>query len=206
MDKVEVTVIGITQSPEGQQSYALILKEKNGPRNLPIIIGPFEAQSIALVLEGMQPPRPLTHDLIKNILTELNAKIQEVFINDLHNGTFYARIIFEDPPLDIDARPSDAIAIALRFRVPIYANKEVLDEAGLIFSERPREYEDRTNVDFFSSSEEDEEDLDIPKIVEPNPPKTKVERLQEELERAIKEENYELAAKIRDELKKILKS
>ncbi|MCX7909396.1 MAG: bifunctional nuclease family protein [Ignavibacteria bacterium] len=206
MDKIEVKAIGITQSPDSPNAYALILREKNGMRSLPIIIGPFEAQSIALVLEGLSTPRPLTHDLMRNLLEKLDAHIEEVYINDLRDGTFYARIIFDDPPIDIDARPSDAVALALRCQVPIFVNSEILDQAGINFTERHREYEERPETDIFGSQEEEEEEIDFTRKIEREKPKTKVERLQEELEKAIKEENYELAAKIRDELKKILKS
>lgn len=205
-NKIEVKAIGITQSPESPNAYALILREKDGPRSLPIIIGPFEAQAIALVLEGLSTPRPLTHDLMKNILEKMDAKIEEVFINDLREGTFYARIIFEEPQLDIDARPSDAVALALRCQVPIYVNSEILDQAGITFSVKPPEMEERHEADIFGTSEEEEEEIDFTPKIEKERPKSKVERLQEELDRAIKEENYELAAKIRDELKKILKS
>ncbi|ROL57808.1 hypothetical protein D9V84_03590 [Bacteroidetes/Chlorobi group bacterium Naka2016] len=206
MDKVEVKAIGITQSPDSPNAYALILREKNGTRSLPIIIGTFEAQAIALVLEGLTTPRPLTHDLMRNILEKLDAKIEEVYINDLRDGTFYARIIFEDPPLDIDARPSDAVALALRCQVPIYVNNEILEQAGITFGERQKDIEERTESDIFGTSEEEEEDFDFTRRIERERPKSRVERLQEELEKAIKEENYELAAKIRDEIKKILKS
>lgn len=207
MSKIEVKAIGITQSPDSPNAFALILREKDGTRSLPIIIGPFEAQSIALVLEGLSTPRPLTHDLMRNLLEELNAKIEEVYINDLRDGTFYARIIFDDPPIDVDARPSDAVALALRCQVPIFVNSEILDQAGINFGERTRDFEEKSEEDIFGrSEEEEEEEFDFTKRFEREKPKSKIERLQEELEKAIKEENYELAAKIRDELKKILKS
>ncbi len=205
-NKVEVKAIGITQSPDSPNAYALILREKDGQRSLPIIIGPFEAQAIALVLEGLSTPRPLTHDLMKNILEKMDARIEEVFINDLREGTFYARIIFEEPPLDIDARPSDAVALALRCQAPIYVNSDILDQAGITFSVKPPEVEERSETDIFGTSEDEEDEFDFTHKIERERPKTKVERLQEELDKAIKEENYELAAKIRDELKKILKS
>lgn len=207
MDKVEVKAIGITQSADSPNAFALILKEKDGTRSLPIIIGPFEAQSIALVLEGLTTPRPLTHDLMRNLIEKLDARVEEVYINDLRDGTFYARIVFEDPPIDIDARPSDAVALALRCQVPIFVNSEILDQAGITLNEKYRDIEPRSESDIFGKpEEEEEEEFDITKKIEREQPKTKVEILQEKLEKAIKEENYELAAKIRDELKKILKS
>lgn len=207
MSKIEVKAIGITPSPDSPNAFALILREKDGPRSLPIIIGPFEAQAIALVLEGLTTPRPLTHDLMRNLLEKLDAQIEEVYINDLRDGTFYARIIFDDPPIDVDARPSDAVALALRCQVPIYVNSEILDQAGINLGERPKDYEERSETDIFGKpEEEEEEDFFYSKKFERDRPKSKVEKLQEELEKAIKEENYELAAKIRDELKRILKS
>jgi|YNPNPStandDraft_1061719.scaffolds.fasta_scaffold78354_2 bifunctional DNase/RNase len=205
MEKIEVRPIGITTSPESSNAFALILKEKHGPRSLPIIIGQFEAQAIAMVLEGVTTPRPLTHDLFKNVLEQLDARIEEVYINDLRDGTFYARILFESPPLDIDARPSDAIALALRFQAPIYVDAEILNQAGITFGERQRDIDEEQESDLFGSMDEDEDELPFPPpSKEPDRPKTRVEKLQEELEKAIKDENYELAAKIRDELKRIL--
>jgi len=204
MEKIEVRPIGITTSPESANAFALILKEKHGPRSLPIIIGQFEAQAIAMVLEGVTTPRPLTHDLFKNVLEQLDARIEEVYINDLKDGTFYARILFESPPLDIDARPSDAIALALRFQAPIYVDAEILNQAGITFGERHRDLDEEHETDLFGSMEDEEDELPFPPKKEPEKPKTRVEKLQEELEKAIKDENYELAAKIRDELKRIL--
>lgn len=207
MEKIEVRPIGITSSPESPNAFALILKEKDGPRSLPIIIGQFEAQSIAIVLEEVQPPRPLTHDLFKTVLEELNVKIEEVYINDLRDGTFYARIIFDSPEMDIDARPSDAIALAVRFKVPIYVSAKVMKQAGITFGDKHQDIEQEQESDIFGSvDEEEEEDFGFPQSKEPERPKSRVEKLQEELEKAIKEENYELAAKIRDELKRILES
>ncbi len=207
MEKIEVRPIGITSSPESPNAFALILKEKDGPRSLPIIIGQFEAQSIAIVLEEVQPPRPLTHDLFKTVLEELNVKIEEVYINDLRDGTFYARIIFDSPEMDIDARPSDAIALAVRFKVPIYVSAKVMKQAGITFGDKHQDIEQEQESDIFGSvDEEEEEDFGFPQPKEPERPKSRVEKLQEELEKAIKEENYELAAKIRDELKRILES
>ncbi len=205
MEKIEVRPIGITASSDSPNAYALILKEKFGARSLPIIIGPFEAQAIALVLEGMTTPRPLTHDLMKEILEKLDAQIEEVFINDLREGTFYARIIFENPPVDIDARPSDAVALALRLQIPIYVSSELLDEAGMNFPIRAFDTEsEEQDSDIFGKDEDDEYKLQSEP--EPSKPKTRIEELQEQLDKAIKEENYEQAAKIRDELRKILES
>ena len=132
MKKIQVDIVGLSATPTGPSSYALILKEVGGDRRLPIIIGSFEAQAIALEMEGIKPPRPLTHDLIKNILDGLGVNILEVVVTDLRDGTFYAKIYLElnGMTYEIDSRPSDAIAIALRCGVPIYVNDEVMEEAS----------------------------------------------------------------------------
>ncbi|MGQ9819077.1 MAG: bifunctional nuclease family protein [Candidatus Kapaibacteriales bacterium] len=202
-NKIEVKPIAITQSSESPTAYALILKEINGYRSLPIIIGAFEAQSIAFAMEKVPTPRPLTHDLMKNIIELFNAEVNEVFINDLRDGTFFARIIFENPPLDVDARPSDAIALALRLNIPIYVNSELINQAGINVPPKIFQNEEERESEFFKTEEDEDEFSSSPKI-EKEKPKSRVEELQEQLEQAIREENYELAAKIRDQLKQIL--
>ena len=191
-NKIQVVVLGLAAHSSSNNAYALYLKEFEGKRKFPIIIGAFEAQSIALELEGVQPPRPMTHDLVKTIIENLNVTLTEVYINDLRDGTFYAKLIFEDRALEIDARPSDAIAIAVRCNTPIYVSEEVLEETS-----------------FIESSDEDpffeEEVSNFPKK-ETEKPKSVVERLQKQLDEAIKNEEYEKAAQIRDELKRILES
>jgi bifunctional DNase/RNase len=124
MNKVLVEVAGIAQS-ESTNAYALILKEVNGERRLPIIIGAFEAQAIALQLEGVRAPRPMTHDLLKNVIEALDSNLVEVCIHDLRDGTFYAYLLLDDGHVEVDARPSDAIALALRCGAPIYVSEEV---------------------------------------------------------------------------------
>ena len=132
MDKVMVDILGLSPSPSSPGAYALILKETEGERRLPIIIGQFEAQAIALELEGIKPPRPLTHDLVKNVLDSLGNVLSDVLISELRDGTFYARLNVEGNSLnhEIDARPSDAIAIAIRFGAPIYVAETVMEEAA----------------------------------------------------------------------------
>lgn len=189
MGKVLVDILGLSTSPSSAGAYALILKETNGKRKLPIIIGAFEAQSIALELEGMKPPRPLTHDLMKNIIDTFAVSLNEVYINELRDGTFYAKLSVEgvSETQEIDSRPSDAIALAVRYGAPIYVDEEVLQEAGII-------------------SEDEEEEEDITKKEEQPPVKkfaTKLEQLQSSLKEAIEKEDYEKAAKIRDEIRKL---
>jgi len=194
MNKIQLVVTGIHANPASNSAYALFLKELEGVRKLPIIIGAFEAQAIALELEGVQPPRPMTHDLLKSMIKSFNTTLSEVYINDLKDGTFYAKLIFEDEGIELDARPSDAIAIAVRCNTPIFINEEILEEAAML----PQE-----NVD-------DEKDNlanpGFPPIEEKKKPLSKVEALQQQLEKAINNEDYERAAKLRDELKRILES
>ena len=190
MDKIQVDILGLSTSPSSAGAYALILKETNGKRKLPIIIGAFEAQSIALELEGMKPPRPLTHDLMKNLIDTFAVSLNEVCINELRDGTFYAKLLVEgvSDTQEIDSRPSDAIALAVRFGAPIYVEEEVLKEAGVI------------------SEDDDDEGEEEGKKKEEAPVKqftTKLEQLQAALKDAIEKEDYEKAAKIRDDIRKL---
>lgn len=196
MEKIHLTVLGLSAAPTSNNAYALILKEVDGNRRLPIMIGAFEAQSIALEMEGVIPPRPMTHDLIKNILDNLNVNLTEVLIYDLVEGTFYAKLIFEDIAVEIDARPSDAIAIAVRLNIPIYVHSDIMDETAV-----------NTQGDD-SPAYPPEEDDDLKMIKKQGEhgkkPKSKLDQLNMDLEKAIKDENYEKAASIRDEINKYL--
>ncbi len=187
MEKIQVDILGLSTSPSSGGAYALILKEVNGPRRLPIIIGAFEAQSIALEMEGIKPPRPLTHDLMKTIIDSLGVGLTDVFINDLRDGTFYARLSLDSQ--EIDSRPSDAIALAVRFGVPIYVADKVMDEAAFI-----PENEQTDLPQPLSSAHSDA----------PSKPKlSKLEQLQNQLNEAIAKEDYEKAARLRDEIRKL---
>ena len=137
MDKVECEILGLSSSPSTGGAYAILLKELEGHRRLPIIIGAFEAQAIALEMEGIKPPRPLTHDLLKQITDNLGAIVNEIIIDELRENTFFAKILLEVSGLtqEIDARPSDAIALAVRAEAPIYVAASVMDAAALIHSE-----------------------------------------------------------------------
>ncbi len=189
MQKVQVDILGLSTSPSSAGAYALILKETNGKRKLPIIIGAFEAQSIALELEGMKPPRPLTHDLMKSIIDTFAVSLNEVCISELRDGTFYAKLFVEglSETQEIDSRPSDAIALAVRYGAPIYVEEKVLSEAGIV-----------------SEDGDDDADDDTPK---PEPPTkqftSKFEQLQAALKQAIEKEDYEKAAKLRDDIRKL---
>jgi len=190
LEKVQVDILGLSTSPSSGGAYALILKEVNGNRRLPIIIGAFEAQSIALEMEGIKPPRPLTHDLMKNIIDTFGVSLQDVFINELRDGTFYAKITIEgvSDSQEVDSRPSDAIALAVRYGVPIFVSDEVLKEAGI------------------TAEAEEEEQGETPKADQPAAIKkhaSKLELLQTSLKEAIEKEEYEKAAKLRDDIRKL---
>jgi bifunctional DNase/RNase len=187
LDPVQVDILGLSTSPASGGAYALILKETEGERRLPIIIGAFEAQAIALEIEGIKPPRPMTHDLIKNLIDTLDIGVVKVTITELREGTFYARISLEHSVLeDLDARPSDAIAIAVRFGVPIFVSTDVLDEAGF-------------------TPEGDEEEVEGLTTAEPaiQTKEQKLEQLQNKLSEAVKKEDYEEAARVRDEIRRM---
>lgn len=208
MDKVQVDILGLSENPKSKGAYALVLREIEGPRRLPIVIGPAEAQAIVTELEGHHPPRPMTHDLLKSIIEALGAQLREVIITTLHEGTFYATLILEYGGQEIDARPSDAIALAVRFNAPIFVSEEVLRAAG--FST-----EDTPEGESFTESEDDaEEEDDELEVFRKQPEQQKSEeetadslnfrqRLEKELNQAITSEDYEKAAKLRDELNRL---
>ena len=183
-------ILGLSTSPSSGGAYALILSEASGNRRLPIIIGSFEAQAIALELENIKPPRPMTHDLLKNFVLSVNAEVQHIHINDLSDGTFYAQIVLqrEGETIEIDARPSDAIALAVRFGTDIYVNDTAINEAGISTEPEPSTLEEALNVEHKEPVEQELSRLD---------------ELQEALKQAIESENYEKAAKLRDSIQKL---
>jgi len=132
MQKIELEIVALSHSVTQSNSYAVILGEVGGIRRLPIVIGGFEAQAIAVALENMQPSRPLTHDLMKNFMTAFDIQLQEVYISDLQEGIFYSKLVCytANDTIEIDSRTSDALALAVRFGCPIYVNATVLDKAG----------------------------------------------------------------------------
>ena len=130
MERVLVDILGLSTNPASGGAYALILREVEGARRLPIIIGQAEAQSIALEMEGIKPPRPLTHDLMKNIISAFGSELTEVTIDDLRDGTFYAKLSIDNQL--IDSRPSDAIALAVRYGAQIFVSSGVMDEASFV--------------------------------------------------------------------------
>lgn len=188
MERIQVDILGLSSSPSSGGAYALILKEVNGARRLPIIIGAFEAQSIALEMEGIKPPRPLTHDLLKNIIDSLGSALNDVYINELRDGTFYAKLSLDSQ--EIDSRPSDAIALAVRYGVPIFVADKVMDEAAFV-----PENEESDKIPEADSTEKEKK---APKVA-----LSKVELLHQQLLEAIAKEEYEKAARLRDEIQKM---
>jgi bifunctional DNase/RNase len=195
-EKVQVDIMGLSPTPAPSGGgYALILKEIGGERRLPIIIGSFEAQHIALELEGIKPPRPLTHDLVRNIIEQLGFSISYVYISELRDGTFYAKIKMDVGSVDeIDSRPSDAIALALKFAVPIYVSEEVMNEVSFIPEKEESE----------SSETETEKQPEKPTFsVDVDPFIRKMNQLKVNLKEAVEKEDYEKAASLRDEIKRL---
>lgn len=207
MDKIKLEILGLSSSQSQSGSFALVLGEKEGSRRLPIIIGMFEAQAIAIEIEKIIPNRPMTHDLFKSFAQSFHFNVDEIVISDLKEGVFFAKIVCNDgnDTIEIDARPSDAIAIGLRFGSPIYTYETILAEAGIVLTD------------------ESEEDIsDISKDIKPKQEKKpaakassgggsgggtgdelknySTDKLNELLGKAIESEDYERAAQIRDEL------
>jgi len=188
-EMIQVQVEKISFYPPSK-GYAILLKETIGERLLPVIVGSFEAQSIALALEEVPMPRPMTHDLFCTILEDLSVEVREVVISELLEGTFYSKIslVSQMGTTDVDARPSDAIALALRVGAPIYASESVMEEASV-----QEVVEQPTSPIAATSSDSAGRQA----------PKEYLKRLQEQLDQAVTDENYEQAAEIRDKIRKV---
>lgn len=193
MQKIPCEILGLSSSPATGGAYAILLKEADGKKRLPIIIGAFEAQAIALEIEGIKPPRPLTHDLLKQLTDSLGATVLEIIIDELRDNTFYAKIVLEVSGFsqEIDARPSDAIALAVRAQAPIYVSETVMEAAAFIPTE---ETEDVSTLNPVINSAETKK---------PPTKEAKLAALQNKLREAIEGEEYERAAKIRDQIKNL---
>ncbi|GLB49021.1 bifunctional nuclease family protein [Neptunitalea lumnitzerae] len=204
MSLVKLNIKGISYSQTQNGAYALILNEVDGDRKLPIVIGAFEAQSIAIALEKeIKPPRPLTHDLFKNFADRFDIVVKQVIIHKLVDGVFYSSIICERDRIEeiIDARTSDAIALALRFEAPIFTYKNILDKAGI-------------HLNFEGSTDSDpSDDVLVNEVIEPDTENVEttssdsyktysLKELHTMLETAVNNEDYEKAARIRDEISK----
>jgi bifunctional DNase/RNase len=192
MEKVELKFLRITYSHTHAGAYALILAEVHGDRRLPIIIGGVEAQAIAIQVENIKPARPLTHDLFKNLSDTLGIALKEVIINDLVEGIFHAKLVLEQNghEVEIDARSSDAIALALRFECPIFSYEFIMSAAGLKVEEGEEE-------------KGEEEKAEKPERTERKGLKSaSIEDLKEMLDQALSDEDYERASKLRDEIQR----
>jgi bifunctional DNase/RNase len=192
MKRVKLKVMGISYSQTQSGAYALILIEENGDRRIPIIIGGFEAQAIVIKLENLDPPRPLTHDLFKKFADEFNISVSEVMIYKLEEGVFFSKLVCNngEKEYSIDSRTSDAVAIALRFACPIFITEEILNKAGITVNPADSETSNLNEVDTFLETD-----------------KTKYhnytdEELYKMIDEAIKTEDYELAAAVRDEIER----
>lgn len=190
-EKIQLNIVGLTTGHSQRNSYTLILGEIDGDLKLPVVIGSYEAQSIALVIEGLKPQRPLTHDLMYEFFLKYNIELTEVIIDNLVEGVFYAKLVTDQGGIsfDIDSRTSDAIAMALRAGCPIYTYKNILDDAGIVYER------------------DEDEELNTPKHIKEVKPKSRndlsslsIEQLNIELEKAIQIEDYDRAAIIRDEI------
>jgi len=199
MSLVRLNIKGISYSQTQSGAYALVLSEENGKRTLPIVIGAFEAQSIAIALEKeIKPPRPLTHDLFKSFADRFSITVKQVIIHKLVDGIFYSSLICERDNIEeiIDTRTSDAIALATRFNAPIFTYENILDKAGIYL---------KLKDELIAETDE----LEIEKLLDTPEPSEKsafkkgsLKQLNEKLEKAVQNEDYELAAKIRDEINK----
>jgi len=195
MEKVKLEIIGLSYIQTQSGAYALVLAEAGGKRRLPIIIGGFEAQAIAIELEKMTPTRPLTHDLFKSFAQSFDIEVKEVIIYNLVEGIFYSKLICErdGQVTEIDARTSDAIAIGVRFNCPVYTFESILTTAGIILEDG--EKEDSLNLLEDENSEDEIE-------VEESPENLTVQELENQLNDAIENEDYELASRLRDLINK----
>ncbi|HDZ42006.1 MAG TPA: hypothetical protein ENH59_10070 [Bacteroidetes bacterium] len=194
MKKIKLNVLGISYSQTQSGAYALVLSEVNGDRRLPIIIGGFEAQAIVIKLENLNPPRPLTHDLFRNFSELMKADLKEVFIHKLEEGVFYSQLVIKKDGKEIlmDSRTSDAVALALRFNCPIFIDEEIMDKAGIVIKEN--EYE---NIEG-----DEKKQARPPKASPPGLAEMTLSELKLKLDEAIKAEDYEKAAFIKDEIDK----
>jgi len=215
MSKVQLDILGLSASQASNGAYALILKESKGARRLPIVIGANEAQAIAIELEGIEAQRPMTHDLLKNVIIKLQSTLREVCIVDLKDSTFYASLVIDGIEEEIDARPSDAIALAVRFNAPIFILENILAEAGFFPDTEDEESEAETEGDESESelmrllhmqkSSEQSAQMELPLQEEDVSSLPREQQLPILLARAIKAEDYEEAAKLRDEMKRMEK-
>ena len=193
MQKIQLEILGLSSSQSQVGSYALVLGEESGNRRLPIIIGMFEAQAIAIEIEKIHPNRPMTHDLFRTFANKFDITVEEILISDLKEGVFFSKIVCSDglKKVEIDSRPSDAIAIGLRFGVKIFTYENILSEAGIVLSDFEEE----------EMSGEEKQQM-APTSKKDWVKEMSLDELQKMLDEALGDEDYEKAAKIRDEINK----
>ncbi len=190
MKKIELEIVALSHSITQTHSYAVVLGEINGLRRLPIVIGGFEAQAIAVALERMSPSRPLTHDLMKNFMMAFNVDLHEIVINDLQEGIFYSKLICSSPndTVEIDSRTSDALALAVRFGCPIYTYDNILDQAGVLMEDDGKKTKENTPITTESGGSDNLKALSL-------------DELNTLLAEVLEQEDYIKAIAIRDEIK-----
>jgi uncharacterized protein len=193
--KIELEIVALSHSITQTHSYAVVLGEVNGLRRLPIVIGGFEAQAIAVALERMQPSRPLTHDLMKNFMNAFNVELQEIIINDLQEGIFYSKLVCttDNDTVEIDSRTSDALALAVRFGCPIYTLEHIIESAGILMDDqasgKKKKADQPVGIEEIGSGSEDLSTMNL-------------EELQTLLNTVLEHEDYIRAITIRDEINK----
>lgn len=194
MKKIELEIVALSHSITQTHSYAVVLGEVNGLRRLPIVIGGFEAQAIAVALEKMQPSRPLTHDLMKNFMTAFNIELHEIIISDLQEGIFYSKLVCssDNDTIEIDSRTSDALALAVRFGCPVYTYEHILESAGILMEDPGTGKKKKTATISTTSDEGAEGGSDLKKL--------SVEELNTLLNEVLEQEDYIRAIAIRDEI------
>jgi bifunctional DNase/RNase len=204
VEKIKLEILGLSSSQSQSGSFALVLGEEGGNRRLPIIIGMFEAQAIAIEIEKIIPNRPMTHDLFKSFASGFNFAVEEILISDLKEGVFFAKIICSDgiKNIEIDARPSDAIAIGLRFDVPIFTYENILSEAGIVLSDLNEEETEEPKEEPAKEKKEKKQPSVKTKVTADQIKDTSSDQLRTMLQDALDKEDYEKAARIRDELNK----
>lgn len=192
MKKIELEIVALSHSITQTHSYAVVLGEINGLRRLPIVIGGFEAQAIAVALERMNPSRPLTHDLMKNFMNAFNVELMEIVINDLQEGIFYSKLVCvnEHETVEIDSRTSDALALAVRFGCPIYTYDNILESAGILMEDNNKKK--KSEVEVSETDQGSREELS----------KLNLEELNTLLKEVLEQEDYIRAISIRDEINK----
>ncbi|MFM9028027.1 MAG: bifunctional nuclease domain-containing protein [Bacteroidota bacterium] len=203
MKKIKLEIIGLSYSQTQSGAYALVLGEEDGKRRLPIIIGAFEAQAIAIELENMTPTRPLTHDLFKSLADSFNIEVEEIVIYNLLEGVFYSRLIcvLDGKRMEIDARTSDAIALAVRFGCPIFTYEFIISQAGIVMDESGAlESGSETKERHIPASAMSASTSPTTRLSESELSGASTDELNDMLEKAIADEAYEKAGRIRDEL------